>query len=122
MAKSIKLKNNTYLDASSIIFRTPSGRYSLEELLNMWYCKPPTNNDFNRAYKTGLYLWDRNSLNAPLTGNNYGIVICFTSYGYEYNQQNNWLFQIAIRTHINDGVWLRRKINSDPWESWKYIS
>lgn len=88
----------------------------------MWYCKLPPDNDFDKAYRTGLYLWTHETANAPLGGNTYGIIICLTSYGYDYNQRDNWLFQIAIKTDGYDGIWIRRKINANNWESWKYIN
>lgn len=124
MSKSIKLTNNTYIDSSSVVYnsKTNDGIIPINEMFNMWNCHLPETKDFNTTYKTGLYLWTHETANAPLSGSTYGIVFCFTSYGYIYNQVNNWLFQIAIRTDSTKGIYLRRKINANDWEDWFLIS
>lgn len=50
----------------------------------------------------------------------YGTLLVFVNTGYEYNGQDNWLWQIFLQTDAT--IWQRIKINAGAWSSWKQIA
>lgn len=122
MSKSIKFKNNTYLDSSSIAHN----KTSLQSILNNYNSrkflewKTTTSRNFNDdVYITpGLYALGGTYTNAYTSGNIYGVLMVLTNDGgiWRKTDSSSWLWQIIINTGGN--IWIRKGVNASVPEGW----
>ncbi len=123
MRKSIKFKNSTYLDSTSIVHN----KTSLSSILNTYNnrkileYKSSTSKDFNSFYTPGIYGVAGIYTNAPTSNTIYGVLVVLTNDGRTWQKTDNssWLWQIFITT--GGSVYLRNGINSTTPESWKKL-
>lgn len=126
MSKSIKFKNNTYLDSSSIVHN----KTSLQSILNTyngrkfleWKTTTSTNFNSDDFYKPGLYSLSKSYSNAPYTGNIYGVLMVLTNDGgiWRKTDTSSWMWQLIFDT--SGRIYQRRGINSTvPETSWQQL-
>lgn len=72
--------------------------------------------DFNKALAEGQYLIAGTIPNAPVSGDRYGILLVYVSYGTSHNNCDNWIWQEYYDTNGNR-FW-RYKVNNSSWTSW----
>lgn len=125
MSKSIKFRNNVYLDSSSIthnktLLQSILNTYSYRKFLE-W--KNSTSKDFNSNdfITPGLYSLGGNYSNCYTTGVIYGVLMVLTNDGgiWRKTDTSSWLWQILITTGGN--VYMRRGINGSVPEGWNQI-
>ena len=120
MARSIRLKENTYLDSESIVY----GHQPLNKCLfdNIKRENPPSNNDLNNALAIGQYTYYADTLNSPYkqngTDDQYGIVLVFATTD-DITIVARWVIQIALTTWGN--IFMRTNINSSGWTRWMKV-
>ena len=120
MNKSIKFKDNIYLDTESIVHN----KINLKQLLGY---KPLCyfniiSNDFNDFYNPGIYsIGGFNMLNAPHNGYIYGVLIVITNNGNQWKKTNtsSWMWQLLFTTGAD--IWMRLGINSEVPDEWKKL-
>jgi len=116
MSKSIKFKNDTYLDTSSIMHN----RNKLSDLLGTKpLCfKNTSSRDFNDYYEPGIYMVGGQYSNAPVSYDIYGVIIVITNNGdvWRKTETDSWLWQILMNT--TGSVYLRTGINETVPRNW----
>ena len=118
MSKSIKFKNNVFLDSSSISNNTnPLNKQIPKHVSQSYYAA-----DLNDEMAYGQYEYNNNTLNSPYKQDSsydpFGIVF---SVGNNFDPSWDWYwgFQIALGT--SGGIYIRRKINQNNITNWKKI-
>lgn len=125
MSKSIKFRNDTYLDSSSIVHN----KANLQSILNSYSSrkilewKQTTSKDFNSNdfITPGLYSLGSKYSNAPYNSTIYGVMMVLTNDGgiWRKTDSSSWLWQVLFTTA--NTIYCRQGINSSVPESWKQL-
>ena len=125
MSKSIKFRNNLFLDSSSIVHN----RTSLKSIINSynnrkfleWKTISSTNFNSNEFYTPGLYMLAGRYSNAPYSTDLYGVAMILTNDGGIWRKTDNgsWLWQIVFTT--GGAIYQRIGINGTSPESWRQL-
>lgn len=113
MSKSIKLKNDTYIDSTGVVVKDNYGDIkTIDRYLNLSNIVKdlPANADLNNYTNYGWYKWDANitPTNAPLSGCTMLVIphmwgcMQFCTY-YSKNNMN---------------IYFRKKCNWEDWSNW----
>lgn len=119
MSKSIKLKNDTYIDSLGVIHKPINGteRINLREALSNWGCGTTINDyegDLNNLIRAGYYTTNSKTLNCPSIESYYILVLT--------KNVTFYVLQIAIpRTKDSNSIWIRKKDGADNWSGWSNL-
>lgn len=121
MSKSIRFRNNIYLDSSSIVHN----KTMLNSILNIPYLKwiNTSSKDFNSNdfITPGLYSLGGNYSNCYTSGVIYGVIMVLTNDGgiWRKTDTSSWLWQIIFTT--GGEIYQRVGINSSTPGSWQKL-
>lgn len=122
MPKSIKLKDNTYLDSSSVIHKpintNDNEKVELRTALGNWGCGTVLNDfvgDLNNLRRSGYYMVNDSTANIP-TNTSYYIIVLVKNKDY-------YTMQIAIPRDNNSHLIYIRKIigEKNKWGNWEQL-
>lgn len=113
MPKSIKLKDNTYWDSSSIIYKKS---VNLEDMLSgRWIANIDTH------YLTGFYSCNPNTQGTFPCDNKYGQLVTSVNSENIYGEGFDMFTQIFIPTWGNE-LFVRTCTNKSNWTNWRSIN
>jgi hypothetical protein len=125
MSKSIKFKNNTYLDSTSVVHN----KTTLQSILNTYGSrkflewKSTSSSDFNSNdfITPGLYSIGHSYSNAPYSGEIYGVLMVLTNDGgiWRKTDSSSWLWQFLFTT--GGSIYQRKGVNSSTPEGWTQL-
>lgn len=115
MSKSIKLKNNIFIDSSNINHnRKPLNKQIPKNINQNVYVS-----DLNESVEYGQYCYNSETLNSPFKQNSsydsFGIVLVI---GNNFDPTNNWYWWFQIAFGTSGGVYIRRRINQNNITNW----
>lgn len=120
MAKSIKLKNEIYIDSKTIVHQ----KKVLNEILDhfLYHYDMTTEIDLNHYIEKGLYHLSKTYQHSPKNEVIYGILIVITSRNISWTPQDmsNWIWQIILTT--NEEIFMRTALNTTTFSNWKKLS
>ena len=120
MSKSIKLKDNTYIDSSGIISKTNYGeRNNLKDILGNWgntLSIGDYEGDLNDLLRTGWVMCASGNANIPPRTNGDG---CFYVLTFVKNP-TYYVKQIAFERN-GTSIYQRNKIGTNTWQTWSRI-
>lgn len=119
MSKSIKLKNNTYIDSTGIISKTNTGeKNNLKDILGNWGNTNSINDyngDLNDLLRTGWVMTGGNPNSPPQTnGDGCFYVLTFVKNPIYYVKQ------IAFERN-GTSIYQRNKVGTNTWQTWSRI-
>ena len=120
MSKSIKLKNNTYIDSSSIVSKTNTGEKNiLNDILGNWGNTTSIydyNGDLNDLLRTGWVMVGGQNGNVPPNVDGDG---CYYVITFVKNPQY-YVKQIAF-SRGGYVIFQRNKLGTNTWSGWSRI-
>lgn len=113
MSKSIKLKNDTYIDSSSIIFKNYNN--SIRTLREILLRNTPlgANTNFNDIDNQGTYFCSSTMLNSPSDYLGGHLIVLRDTAG-------NYILQIVFDRMNVGSVWTRLRVLG-VWTNWKQL-
>ena len=122
MSKSIKLKNDNYIDSSGVVHEKEKLSDLLPKFIEHFDKEKQSETNLNNYVEKGIYQLSMAYQNAPISTTIYGVLIVITSRDYPWNpvDQSNWLWQVIFDTAGN--AYLRTAVNSSTFNQWRRIS